>query len=90
MSKQKDFFGFTNAINADGPVVEYRIFAELSAEDIGITAWYTKAVFNDIANDVMKAGYKIVRVESRFAGGSAVVFDAERDKISYNKMAGLN
>ena len=46
-------------------VTSFRIHAEMQNGKIGLTAWYTSAVIEDIKQDVKDEGHKIIKVEEK-------------------------
>ena len=54
---------FLKAISGNKPAEVYRVHAKLKDGKIGITPWFTKAVIDDVKDDIKKAGHKIIKVE---------------------------
>lgn len=41
----------------------YRVVADIGDDKVGMTAWYTKAVIEDVIKEITDKGYKIIKVE---------------------------
>lgn len=54
---------FLKTISGNKPAEVYRVHAKLKNGKIGITPWFTKAVIDDVKDDIKKAGHKIIKVE---------------------------
>ena len=54
---------FLKAISGIKPAEVYRIHAKLPNGKVGITAWYTKAVIDDLENEIKNTGATIIKIE---------------------------
>jgi hypothetical protein len=43
----------------------YRVVADIGDDKVGMTAWYTKAVIEDVIKEITDKGYKIINVEEK-------------------------
>lgn len=55
---------FITAINPND-TTRYRIIAEQSNGDIGITRWFTKLILDDMKADIVNAGHTILEIETK-------------------------
>lgn len=54
---------FLKAIGGHKPTEVYRVHADIGDGKVGITGWYTKAVIDDVVDDIKKKGVKIIKIE---------------------------
>ena len=54
---------FLKAIGGHKPTEVYRVHADIGNNKVGITGWYTKAVIDDVVEDIKNRGVKILKIE---------------------------
>ena len=64
-SKKPQGFASQILVPKGTKIISYRFHAQLPNGDVGLTAWYTKAVSDDIQKEIIASGAKIIKTETK-------------------------